>query len=577
MKITVWFIVSFSMLMLQGCSPSNVQKDAATSTQPISNDPPTQRENLTPRTNANFNALENSISFRDVGLELGILHVYENGEKGGMLFHETFGGGNGWLDYDRDGNWDCYLNQGGDATASPDLNPLDALYRNCGDSFRNVAENAGIRETGYGQGVAIADFDSDGFDDIYVTNLGANTLWHNLGDGTFAEIAEMAGVADSQWSTSAAWGDLDNDGDLDLYVCNYTIFDPKAPHVCRNAKGELIVCNPKNFEPAPDSCFINLGNGQFIEEAKSRGLHGTNNRALGVAIADFNQDGFADVYVANDATENFLFINQGNGRFDDQAQLLGCAVDRRGSPQASMGLGINDFDQNGWIDIYSTHFWGESNTLYANYGKTGFQDVTGTVGLHEPTLDFLGFGTAMQDFDASGTMEIFVSNGHVDNSGTNPNQKMSPQLFTYRNKRFEELTKNSGEYFVERWIGRGVSWCDFDRDGMLDLLVTHQNQRAALLRNESREGNWIEVSPIGRHSNRSGIGCKMTVSWPTGKIFSELVGGGSYCSAMPKTIYIGLPPQVDRLDIRLRWPSGADQLFKNVIPRQFLVLTEDGM
>ncbi|MFV1966654.1 MAG: FG-GAP repeat domain-containing protein, partial [Pirellulaceae bacterium] len=354
--------------------------------------------------------------FRDVHEEVGLEHVYSNGERGKCLLMETTGAGAGWLDFDADGHWDLYLNQGGDATVDADENqPTDRLFRNRGDgTYQDVTDHARLVEFRYGQAVAIGDYDNDGYDDIYVTNVGRNTLFHNQGDGTFLEVTEEAAVGDERWSASAAWADLDVDGDLDLYVANYCRYDPKNPILCKGETGDYRTCHPRNVDPWPDECYINQGDGTFSAEARRRGLSGDNGRGLGVAVADFDNDGLPDVYVANDTTENFLFVSQGDGMFREMGTLLGCAVDADGSGQASMGVATSDFDHNGYLDLYVGHFYRESNTLYRNYGPDGFVDETALLGLHLPTLHRLTFGTVMADFDQDGHVEIVTANGHID-------------------------------------------------------------------------------------------------------------------------------------------------------------------
>jgi hypothetical protein len=525
--------------------------------------------------------------FENVSLARGLEHVYRNGEAGGSLMVEAIGGGVGWLDYDRDGWWDVYFNQGGDpAVADRTGQPFDRLFRRRGSAagdaeggFVDVTLPAGIHETGYGQGVAVGDFDDDGFDDVYVTNVGANTLFRNLGDGTFVDVTASAGIGDERWSSSAAWADLDLDGDLDLYVCNYVRYDPFHPMDCRNVKGEPRICHPRDVEHWPDECYENLGNGSFRPVAEAWGLFGPGNKALGVAVADFTNDGRPDIYVANDTTSNFLFVNEGARAdggvvFRESATLLGCAVDRNGMAQASMGLAVGDYDDDGWLDIYSTHFYDESNTLYRNLGTSGFEDVTGLVGLHEPTLPRLGFGTAMADFNADGRQEFIIANGHVENYPGNPLLKMKAQLFTFTGKRFRDCSAAAGAYFDEKLVGRGVALADYDGDGDLDVAIAHQNTPAALLENRSEGGHWLTFEFIGRRSNRRGIGCRVRVVSGDREWIRELCGGTSYASTHQPLLAVGLGNRAGPCTVEIRWPGGATQRLEGVAVDQALRVRE---
>ena len=522
--------------------------------------------------------------FEDTSAARGLEHVYRNGEAGGSLMVEAIGGGVGWLDFDRDGLWDLYFNQGGDPAVVDRTNqPFDRLFRrlppSAGGRFIDVTAACQIHETGYGQGVAVGDFDDDGFDDVYVTNVGANTLYRNLGDGTFLDSTAAAGVGDERWSSSAAWADLDGDGDLDLYVCNYVRYDPFHPKDCRNVKGEPRICHPRDVEHWPDECYENLGDGSFRPVAAAWGLFGPGNKALGVAVADFTNDGLPDIYVANDTTPNFLFVNEGKRadgemQFRESATLLGCAVDRNGMAQASMGLAVGDYDDNGWLDVYSTHFYDESNTLYRNLGASGFEDVTGLVGLHEPTLPRLGFGTAMADFNADGRQDLIIANGHVENYPGNPLLKMKAQLFSFNGKRFKDCSSAAGPYFEEKLVGRGVALADSDGDGDLDVAIAHQNSPAALLENRSAAGHWLTFQFIGERSNRRGIGARVTVTSGDRTWIRELCGGSSYASTHQPLLAVGLGDRGGPCTVEVRWPSGATQRLEGTAVDQALVLRE---
>ena len=511
--------------------------------------------------------------FQDVASESGVEFTYHNGKTGLALMVEATGGGAGWLDFDNDGRLDLYVCQGGNpATKDRTSEPMDQLYRQIATGhFVTVTESSGIREQYYGQGVAVADFDDDGFDDIYVTNVGPNTLLRNNGDGTFFDISVTAGVANPLWSSSAAWGDLDGDGDLDLYVCNYVNYDPYHPLAC-GSEGRPGTCHPMQVDPVPDECYFNQSDGTFTAESHSRGLFGPGNKGLGVVIADLNNDGLPDIYVANDTTANFLFVNKGNGQFVESANELGCAVSREGAPQASMGLALGDYDRNGWLDLYSTHFVKESNTLYKNLGLTGFQDVTGLVGLHTPTYKYLGFGTVMADFNQDGHEDIFITNGHVDD-WTNKGDlyEMEPQLFSFEGPRFVECTSSAGPFFTRQSIGRGVARGDFDNDGDWDLAVVHQNSPMAILRNDSTRGNWLKLRCIATH-NRRGLGTRAVLRQGSVELTQEIAGGTSYCSAHEYALIFGLGDHFEPCVLDIRWPDGSRQTIRDVeINREMIV------
>ncbi len=509
--------------------------------------------------------------------DAGIDHRYDNGASGRLLMVEPVGGGGGWIDYDRDGQWDLYLNQGGDpAAASPAERPADQLFRNLGNGqFAAVTGATGIDERGYSQGVAIGDFDNDGFDDVFVTNVGPDAVYRNQGDGTFVDVTGATIGFDNLWGSSAAWGDIDLDGDLDLYVCNYCDFDPYHPVECTTPKGLRIMCQPNQVGPVPDECFLNLGDGTFQPVARERGLFGEGNRALGVAIADFDNDGWPDVFVANDATPNFLFINQRYGTFLDEAVLLGCAVGADGRAQANMGIAVGDYDRNGCLDVFITHFEGEWNTLYRNHGPAGFQDVSAVVGLVPPKLSLVGFGTVMHDFNQDGQDELFVANGHLDDPRhLGVELEMPPQCFTFDGNRWHDCSASSGDYFGGRYVGRGVATADFDNDGDTDLVVIHQNRPMALLRNDSQRGHWLKLQFVGRRSNRNAIGVRATVHTATGRLLQELAGGTSYCASHEPMLIFGLGESAAPCRIEVRWPDGTVEVRDHVAVDQALLLLE---
>lgn len=517
---------------------------------------------------------EVGIQLEDVASTRGITHTYENGETGRCLIVETIGGGAGWLDYDLDGRWDVALNQGGDPTAlSVEGQPTDRLFRQLESQFVDATKGSRLNELNYSQGIAIGDFNNDGLDDVYITNVYANTFWMNCGDGTFLEIASLAHVDDDKWGVSSAWSDLDLDGDLDLYVCNYVQFDPRHPKICFDNLGRESLCNPGSLLPAADVYYVNQGDGTFLESSQQLGLVGDGNRALGVAIADFSGDALPDIYVANDTTENFLFVQQADGTFLDEAVVRGCAVNREGATQASMGVAVGDYDANGWLDIYSTHYLEESNTLYANFGSQGFQDVTALEGMHLPTLGALGFGTVFCDVDDNDTLEILVVNGHVNNASWNPFKKMKAQIFTRTNNRYRIL-EQSGSYFAQLRFGRGLAMADYDQDGDVDFLIVNENDPVALLENRSIRGSWLNVQCIGICSNRRGLGCRVTVQKEGWSRTVQLAGGTSYAVSHQPLIHFGLGSLQGPVELTCHWPSGALQRLSAVEINQELTIIE---
>lgn len=519
----------------------------------------------------------NKMTLTDIAQSSGIDFTYENGASAKALMVEATGGGCGWLDYDLDGLLDLHVVQGGEPDArDSSTRPPDRLYRNLnGSTFVDVAKLAGVEDHEYGQGVAVGDYNDDGFDDLFITNCGHNTLYQNQGDGTFVNISDSAGLKWNGWSSSAAWGDLDRDGDLDLYVCHYVEYDPKNPIPCPNKEGIPSICHPRNAPPSPDECFENLGDGSFRPIAEEWGLTGPENRALGVAITDFTDDGWPDIYVANDTTPNFLFISHEGRSFKESALSMGAAVSMTGNSQASMGVAVADYDQNGLPDIYLTHFTGEWNTLYQNLGPSGFQDVSPLTGMRELTLPKLGFGTVMLDFNADGYMDVFVTNGHIDPLHSDgEGYEMTPQLMSFNGSRWIDQSSQSGSIFGRRCVGRGVAHGDFDNDGDVDLAVVHQNSPIALLRNDSKTGHWLRIRFVGHSSNRRGVGSHVKLMQGEKRLVAELSGGTSYASAHEPVLYFGLGEISENCDLEIRWPSGKQQSVTGIKLDQTITLHE---
>jgi enediyne biosynthesis protein E4 len=524
-------------------------------------------------------AVPAGLKFRDVHEDLGLEFVFDNGTSPAKLMVESTSGGAGWLDYDGDGWWDLFLPQGGNPFAEGQARRTsnDQLFRNLqGQAFVRVTSQAGLVDEEFGHGTAVGDFDNDGFDDIYVTNVGPDILYQNQGDGTFLNVTAEAGIDNPLWAASAAWADLDLDGDLDLYVCNYVNYDPRNPAPCLSDDGKPGICHPDALDPVENKCYFNHGDGTFQNEAEERGFNAAKGKSLGVVVADFNRDGLPDVFVANDTMANHLFTNAGDAHFRESAVALGCAMSGLGEHQANMGVGFGDYDGNGFPDLYVTVFTKDSNTLFANFGSSGFQDVTRKSGLHQPTLPYLAFGTVMSDFDANGRQELFVANGHIDDwrERTGDLWYMPPQLFTFDGVKWHECGQAAGPYFEHVWLGRAVATADYDNDGDLDVAVVHQNDPLALLRNDSDAGHRLKLRFIGQQSNRRGIGVQVTVTHQGQDFYQELAGGTSYCTTHQPVMVFGLGADPAGCEVAVRWPSGKRQTLSPVAVDQELVLRE---
>jgi hypothetical protein len=573
-QVLIVTLLAFLLVLPAGCQESGSSTPAPIADE--SSTPPTLPTTMQSSADKPSEAPFKAPFFRESHAVLSLEHVYLNGASGEELMVESTGGGAAWLDFDRDDFVDLYLNQGGSPKrASLSSNPSDQLFRNQrGGSFRNATEQSLIFEQGYSQGVAAGDFDNDGFTDIYVTNVGTNTLFRNLGDGTFQDISKESQLDDPRWSSSAAWADLNADGNLDLYVCNYLKFDPDDPVLCKHKNGQSGMCDPHQVDPWPDEFFLSLGDGTFRPCARELGLFGEGNKALGVAILDLNGDNLQDIYICNDTTDNFLFLQQTPFHFSEQAQAKGCAVSGYGEAQASMGITVSDFNRDGLPDLYLTHFTRESNTLYKNLGDPGFNDVTSLVGLHTPTLHHLGFGVHMADFNFDGYEDVFIANGHIDDwSPHNEDYEQTPQMFCYDGKRWHETGPAAGGVFMERFVARGVATADLDNDGDLDIACVCQNKPAMLLVNETRDSSWLRLRLVGSRNNREGIGSRIELTDAgSTRLVQHLCGGTSYCSTHEPVLTLGALK--GPVSISISWPNGTTQQLENIATGQELTVVE---
>lgn len=502
--------------------------------------------------------------------------VVETGADDRCLMTQSTTGGGGWIDFDVDGWIDYYLVQGGNPTAGPtDEQPSDLLGRNVlGQRLIDVTASAGLVEREFGQGLAVGDYDADGFPDLLVTNVGPVVLLHNEGDGTFRDVSSEAGIEVRFWGSSAAWADLDQDQLLDAYVCSYVEYDVHNPLPCHAPDGRLAICFPEVMVSADDACLRNSGDGRFRDVAKEWGMIGPGSKSLGVVIADLVGDRRPEIYVANDVCANFLWVEDKPGRWADQGIELGCALSGSGAYQASMGIVAGDYDRDGRLDLFLTHFTSEYNTLYANLGDVGFLDVTESVGLAKPSVPMLGFGTWMADFNHDGAMDIFVANGHIDDwSSKGQPFQMPAQLFSYRGPDFVEQSLQAGDYFQERHLGRAVSAADFDHDGDVDLLVVNQREQPVVLQNEAIAGHHLRLRLIGRRSNRDAIGARVSVTAGDTRLVQQRIGGGSYLAAHEPQLTFGLGAETGPCRVEILWPSGEQTIVPDLaVDREWVIV-----
>jgi len=531
-------------------------------------------------------------AFVDVTDEVGLHFRHFTGAAGKFYFPEIMGSGCAVFDYDSDGDLDVYAVQGALLDESATLEqaafpfvgeppPRNRLFRNDLDRgglhFTDVTDSAGVGDAGYGMGCAAGDYDNDGFVDLYVTNYGPNVLYRNNGDGTFTDVTATAGVGDPGWSASAAFADLTADGYLDLYVTNYVEWRPQIDRACYSPSGVRDYCSPLSYRPAAHRLYFQREGGLFEDVTAAAGIDRERGNGLGVVCADFNGDVRIDIYAANDGMPNFLWINQGDGTFKDEALPAGAAVNADGMPQAGMGVGVEDFDDDGDLDVFITHLRNEYATLYRNDGRGAFQDSSIEFGLVACTRAFTGFGTAWIDQDHDGQLDLFCANGavyYLDALAGDPYPYHQTNLLLRRRPdgRFEDVSPRSGAAFAVSEVSRGAAFGDLDNDGDLDIVVSNNNGLLRVLRNTTIEsggrapapaaGHWLRVRLEGTRSNRSAIGARVALTLEGGRtLWRRVHSDGSYCSASDLRVHFGLG-QADRCtDLVVHWPDGAAERF----------------
>src|ERR1700687_5225285 len=514
----------------------------------------------------------------------GISWVHINGRSPEMYLPETTGAGCAFFDYDNDGWMDIYLvNSGACDFYNPNPPLRSALYRNNRDgTFTDVTEKAGVAGNAYGMGVAVGDYDGDGLPDLYVTQYPHSILYHNNGDGTFTDVTAKAGVSAPGWATSAVWFDYNNDGRLDLFVCRFVDFDKSKNKFCGNLKtNERWYCIPRVYDPMPCWLFRNNGDGTFTDVSNESGIAGSLAKAWGVVACDINNDGLMDLFVANDTIANFLLINRGKGHFEEAGLLAGVGYRAYGRPRSGMGVDAADYDQDGWTDLFVANVDQEMFSLYHNNKDESFKDVAIPTGIGGATKLLSGWGLKFFDFDNDGEIDLLLCNGHPDDhvEGRITGVKYREPMLLFRNTghEFKNISDQAGPIFSQTLAARGMALGDFDNDGAVDVLVSVNNGAPVLLRNNAgKQNHWLGVRLIGKKCNTDAIGAQITYQSGDLKRSRTKVGGGSYLSSHDPRIVLGLGKRakIDSLEVKWPMPSGITQRFTDLAVDRYITIVE---
>jgi enediyne biosynthesis protein E4 len=580
--------VLLAIALLAGCkksAPNPPEKASEPTTAPVPAAPSAPAEEAVPVTAAPVTARPSGpIQFTDITAQAGIHFKHNSGAFGKKYLPETMGNGACFLDYDNDGWQDILIINSMDWPGHASGKSFPALYRNNKNgTFTDVTRQAGLAVEIYGLGCTIGDYDNDGYEDIYITAVGPNHLFHNLGNGKFADVTAKAGVGDPGFSTSAVWFDYDNDGKLDLFVANYVQWSIATDQYCSLDGKNKSYCTPQAYKGQSSKLYHNKGNGTFEDVTQKAVLNDPTSKSLGIALLDYDNDGWLDLFVSNDTEPNKLYRNNHNGTFTDVAVASGVAFSDAGTTRAGMGTDAADFDNSGRQGLVIGNFTNEGMALYHNDGTGLFTDEAPASGIGRMTLQSLTFGCFFFDYDLDGRLDILAVNGHVadDISVVQPTVKYAQPPHLFRNlgdNKFEEITSKLGRAMQQAIVGRGAAYGDFDNDGDLDLLIAANHGTTRLLRNDNANQNdMLRVKTVGTKSNRDGIGARVTIITKKGERLTRMVKtGSSYLSQseLPVTFGLGKPEADNTVRVEIAWPSGQKDMVPNVKPNQFITVRE---